>query len=102
MLNWLKKALAPETGSRPAETAKPVAEKPATPLVAATTPLAKEKEKPLKAPSKILDDSTEDNSTGLLARQAIMNREHRADRELVLTGRGWLAGYCDQTWVEFL
>jgi EAL and modified HD-GYP domain-containing signal transduction protein len=77
MLNWLKKALAPETGSRPAETAKPVAEKPATPLVAATTPLAKEKEKPLKAPSKILDDSTEDNSTGLLARQAIMNREHR-------------------------
>lgn len=77
MLNWLKKTLASETGIRPAETAKPVAPKPATPSLPAATHSPKEREKPLKAPNKIVDDTTEDNSTGLLARQAIMNREHR-------------------------
>jgi EAL and modified HD-GYP domain-containing signal transduction protein len=72
MLNWLKKALASETA-----TTKPVAQESAVHPAPTAERRKKEEEKPLKAPRKILDDSNEDHSTGLLARQAIINREHR-------------------------
>ena len=77
MLNWFKKAIASETGTSPTETSKPIVQDPAQPSAPASTPPKKEAEKPLKAPRRILDDSDENISTGLLARKAIITREHR-------------------------
>ena len=70
MLKWLGKVLTSVTDTTPVEVAKP-----APPV--APEKRKKEEEKPLQVPRKLLDRLDDDGDHALLARQAIINRQHR-------------------------
>jgi EAL and modified HD-GYP domain-containing signal transduction protein len=77
MFNWLKKTLTSTTDASPGGALTPLAQASTRAKPPQAASHQKEVEKPLQAPRKILDALNEDSGAGLLARQAIMNRENR-------------------------